>query len=123
MLLVAVASVSLVVELELRKSREAVAAGDLVEALSYAHAARSLAPWAATPRLQSALVREELDELAASRSEIEAAIRLDPQDWRFWLIRARIETKLGAAKSASRSLRRATELNPRSQLLRGVSER
>ena len=78
---------------------------------------------AATPRLQTALLREELNELDASRSEIEEAIRLAPHDWRLWLIRARIETKLGAIRSATASLRRANELNPRSKLVPSVTER
>jgi Tfp pilus assembly protein PilF len=63
-----------------------------------------------------------LGELDASRSEVEAAIRRDPQDWRLWLIRARIETKLGAIRAATASLRHAAELNPRSQLVRRVTD-
>ena len=58
-----------------------------------------------------------------SRSEVDAAIRRDPQDWRLWLIRARIETKLGAIRAATASLRHAAELNPRSPLVRSVTER
>jgi Flp pilus assembly protein TadD len=106
----------LVTELDLEASRHASGSGKPADALAYAQSAQRLAPWAATPRLQIALVRERLGELEAAQRAIESATRRDPQDWTLWLVRARIETKAGAVQSAAASLRRAGALNPRSPL-------
>ena len=115
-LLVCSAGVSLLVELNLAESRSAAGAGRVATALSRASAAAHLAPWTASPRLETALLREQLHELPAARAEIVSAVRRDPQDWRLWLVRARIETQLGLVQAAASSLHRAAELNPRSPL-------
>ena len=54
-------------ELE-RQPGRASARGDLAEALDRARSARAIQPWAASPHLQLALVREEQGELAAARA-------------------------------------------------------
>ena len=54
-------------ELRIRASRDAVARGDLDSALEAAESARAIQPWAASPWLQVALVREELGDLRAGR--------------------------------------------------------
>ncbi len=113
---VGASAVLLVTELDLEASRHASGSGKPADALAYAQSAQRLAPWAATPRLQIALVRERVGELESARRAIESATRLDPQDWTLWLVRARIETKAGAVQSAAASLRRAAALNPRSPL-------
>ena len=51
-------SVSLLADLRVRESRAAAERADYPEAVSDAQAARSLAPWFASPRLQLALVQE-----------------------------------------------------------------
>jgi O-antigen ligase len=102
--------------LEISRSQAAVRAGDADAALDRADAARELQPWAASPYLQLALVREATDDLAGAREAIEQAIDRDPLDWRLWLVRTRLETKDGAIAEARRSLARAVELNPRSPL-------
>jgi Tfp pilus assembly protein PilF len=73
-------------------------------------------PWAASPHLQLALVREQTGDLLAARDEIASAIDDDRSDWRLWLVQARLETKSGAIDRARSSLRHAMRLNPRSPL-------
>ena len=105
-------------ELQVRASQEAVARGDDTAALDAAQAARAIEPWAASPWLQLALVREELGDLRAAEAAIVRAREKDSSDWRLWLISARLETKLGEIDAARASLRRARDLNPRSPLFR-----
>jgi hypothetical protein len=113
---IAAQALVLLAEIELRDSRAAARAGDFPAALAHALDARALEPWAATPRLQLALVAEETGDLASARGHIGAALERDSRDWRLWLVAARLETKAGAIAAARRSLARARELNPRSPL-------
>jgi hypothetical protein len=109
-------SVSLLADLRVRESRAAAERADYPEAVSDAQAASSLAPWFASPRLQLALVQELAGDVASARESVQAAAARDPIDWRIWLVAARIETKAGDFRGAAESLRRAQELNPRSEL-------
>lgn len=102
------------------RSRAAVRAGDGEAALEYARAATRVQPWAETPRLQLALVEEQTGDLDAALAAIIQAVGHASSDWRLWLVRARIETKAGLPQAAARSLARAIELNPRSELLRDL---
>lgn len=102
--------------LKVEDSQAAVAGRDAEQALSDAVAARTLQPWASSTHLQVALVHEELGELEEANHEVREAIERDESDWRLWLVRARIETKLGLISEARVSLDRAVELNPRSPL-------
>jgi tetratricopeptide (TPR) repeat protein len=109
--------IPLLAELSLRESQAAAADGDPGRALSAARAARGIEPWAASPHLQQALVYEELGDLEDARGAIGKAIERDRDDWRLWLVSARIETKRGAIEVARRHLAVARMLNPRSRLL------
>jgi tetratricopeptide (TPR) repeat protein len=103
-------------EARLESSRDAAADGDLAAASDDAKQAAALEPWSAGPRLQLALVDELQGDLPVARERIEQAIDRSPDDWQLWLIRARIETKLGDVDSATGSLAQARSLNPRSPL-------
>lgn len=59
---------------------------------------------------------EQRGDLPAARRSVRDALENDRQDWRLWLISARIETKLGDIDAAQRSLAEARRLNPRSPL-------
>jgi hypothetical protein len=118
--LIVAQAIPLLAQWELGDSRHAVERGDLAGALTAARSARDIQPWASTPYLQLALVREEAGDLAAAEASIEDAIDRAPRDWRLWLVAARIETKQGDVASAERSLRRAADLNPRSPLFAGL---
>jgi len=116
-------SVPLLAENQLARSREAAARGDGEAALAAASTARDLEPWAASPRLQLALVEERLGRLRIARTYVDEAIDRDESDWRLWLVAARLETKLGRVEQASRALDRAVELNPRSPLFGSLQGR
>jgi hypothetical protein len=100
----------------LTASRNAAASGRLQRAAVDAATARDLEPWAASPRTQLALIQERADDLEGAESSIREATARASDDWRVWLIRARIETKLGRIAVARKSLARARTLNPRSEL-------
>jgi O-antigen ligase/polysaccharide polymerase Wzy-like membrane protein len=109
-------AIPLLAQMEIRRSQEAVERSDLSAALTDARGARSLQPWAASPRLQLALVYEAAGELPAALDAIHQAIDRDESDWRLWLVAVRLQTKGGRIQEARQSLARARELNPRSPL-------
>jgi hypothetical protein len=111
-------AVSLLSEVEVRRSQADVRAGQFRLARSHAADATKIEPWAATPYLQLALVEEAAGDLPAARGAIGKAIRRDGADWRGWWVAARIERRLGDTAASERSLARAKALNPRSPLLR-----
>jgi tetratricopeptide (TPR) repeat protein len=114
--------IPLLADREIARSQAATVGGDLDEASEAAESARDIQPWAATPYLQLALVGEQRGDLQQARRWIGEALVRDARDWRLWLVSARLETKLGRAAVAERSLRRAVELNPRSPLFKGLLE-
>ncbi len=113
-------AIPLLSHVKIAASQEAVRAGSAERALDHAEDARRLQPWAASPYLQLALVREATGDLEGAQSAIENAIERDPLDWRLWLVRARIETNSGEIAAARESLSRAKALNPRSPLFANV---
>jgi hypothetical protein len=100
-----------------KASREAASDGRLGAALQSSRTAERLQPYAATPRLQLALVLEAAGSLAGAASAARAATRDEPTNWRTWLVLARIDARRGRSTSAVRALREARRLNPRSVLL------
>ncbi len=112
------AAIPLLVSNEITASREASSRGDLEAAEEHAASARAIQPWAATPHLQLALVREEMGDVERSRRHIAAAIERDASDWRLRLVAARLATKGGDIPAARAALRAARRLNPRSPALR-----
>jgi Flp pilus assembly protein TadD len=120
-LLVGGQAIPLLAHLALEDSRAAVGRGDGDEALAAARSARALQPWAASPYVQLALVKEHIGDLAAARRWILKALERDSRDWRLWLLATRIETKAGRIEEARQSLARAVELNPRSPLFADVA--
>ena len=111
-------AIPMLVANELRSSQDAVAQGDLREAEERAASARAIQPWAASPHLQLALVREQLADLPGARRHAAEAIERDPADWRLRLVDARLATSAGDVPAAVRALREARRLNPRSPVLR-----
>lgn len=101
---------------ELRQSEEDVREGDLSGALAAARSARNAEPAAASPRLQEALVLEQIGALAPAAGAARAATERGETDWRTWLVLARIEAQRGDAAAAVAAYRRARSLNPESPL-------
>jgi O-antigen ligase len=97
-------------------SRAAAASGDVPTALRDAQTAERLQPYAATPRLQRALVLEASGALDPAAAAARTATADEPTNWRTWLVLARIDARRGATGAAVAELRRARSLNPRSTL-------
>jgi hypothetical protein len=90
--------------------------GNLDGALSAARSAENVQPYAATPRLQQALVLEAAGDLPAAAAAAHAATERESTDWRTWLVLARIEAERGRAAAAVADYAEARSLNPRSSL-------
>jgi hypothetical protein len=115
-LLICAQAIPLISQLKIQDSQAASRRGDGWSAISNALAAHSVQPWAYSPYVQLALVTEEFGNVSAASRYIHDAIARDRDNWRLWLIDARIQTKLGHIQRAVTSLSRAKALNPRSPL-------
>jgi hypothetical protein len=102
--------------IDIRNSQNAAADGQLAAAYSDSVAAQRLQPYAATPRLQEALVLESAGDLGPAASAAQAATRDAPTNWETWLTLARIDAERGALIRAVKALDRARALDPRSSL-------
>lgn len=98
-------------------SRGAAADGRLAAALEESRSGERLQPYAATPRLQRALVLEAAGALDAAATAARAATAQEPTNWRTWLVLARVDARRGSEDSALQALRTARRLNPNSALL------
>ncbi|HMJ97272.1 MAG TPA: O-antigen ligase family protein [Thermoleophilaceae bacterium] len=105
---------------EVGASQRAAARGELGKALDHARSAKAIQPWAASPRVQLALVREEAGQIGPARRDITAGIVRDESDWRLQVVAARLAIRAGDVPGARRALARARALNPRSRLLRSA---
>jgi O-antigen ligase len=117
LVLVVAQGIPLVAQAAVGRSQDAVQQGDPEKALAAAKRAERMQPWAASTHLQRALVEELTRNFPAARMAIRHALERDAEDWRLWIVAARIETKVGAFREAQKSLARAIELNPNSRIL------
>lgn len=101
-----------------RASQAAVRAGDFRAALSDAATAQRIEPGAATPRLQHALILEQLGDIRGASEAIGEAEAREPTNWRIWLVASRIATERGKPKAALADYLRARALNPTSPIFR-----
>ena len=99
-----------------RQSEADARAGELGGALEKARTAQNVQPDAAAPRLQQALVLEEMGRLASASTAATAATERERTNWRNWLVLSRIEAERGRADRAIEAYRRARALNPRSEI-------
>ena len=97
-----------------RSSQAEAHAGRFTAALSDAATAEQIEPYAATPRLQRALVLEAAGDLHGAAAAIAQATARAPTDWQLWLVRSRIDAEDHHPASAVRDYLRAHALNPRS---------
>lgn len=100
----------------LRESEASARDGDLSGALDAARSAQNVQPGSAAPRLQQALVLEQLGELEPASEAARSAVERESTNWRNWLVLSRIEAQRGRAGAAVAAYRRAKSLNPRSPL-------
>jgi hypothetical protein len=101
-----------------RQSQDEAREGDVAAALSDARSAQNVEPFAATPRLQEALVLEEAGALGPAAAAARAATARESTNWRTWVVLSRIEARRARAIPALLAYRKARSLNPRSPLFR-----
>ncbi|MBK5110686.1 MAG: O-antigen ligase family protein [Thermoleophilia bacterium] len=96
----------------LEQSRSAFADEDGTEALRKAGQAASATPFSGAPYAQMALVEEMIGNLGRALASATLATEKSPTNDAYWLLRARIEAKLGLTSSYGASIARSRELNP-----------
>jgi hypothetical protein len=100
----------------LQDSQAAARRGDLGAALSDARAARGIEGFASLPLLQEAVLLESEGNLTQAAAAAMVATEREPDQWRAWVIRSRIDAESGRAKESLSAYRRARVLNPNSPL-------
>jgi hypothetical protein len=121
-LAITVVGINLASAVAIRNSQAEVRESDYSEALRLSRLAQDLQPYAATPTLQEALIREEAGDLAGAASRALEATTQESTNWRTWYTLARIEQKLGNAEAARTANDEARSLNPRSPLFASEAE-
>jgi hypothetical protein len=118
--LAAVALVAIAIPLSatdaLRTSQADARDNDLAGALSRANDALAMQPYAATPRLQRALVLETAGRFGPAAAAVRGAIDREPDNWRLWLVLSRIEGKAVHPQAAVKAYLKARSLNPGSPI-------
>jgi O-antigen ligase len=102
--------------LAIRQSQDAVIAGQLSVAYRDSLVAARIQPYAASPRLQQALVLEASGDLRAAAGAAQVATVNEPTNWQTWLTLARIDAERDAIAPAMSAFRQSFKLNPRSTL-------
>jgi O-antigen ligase len=107
----AAASMVAIGELEHSRSRDAASAGNLDSAVARARDARDVEPWSGAPYTQLALVEERRRDIPLALAYLHAAQVRDSEDWRLYLIEARLQTRLGNKPAAKRAALHARHLS------------
>jgi O-Antigen ligase len=100
----------------LRSSQSASSHGNLRKALTDAATAQEIEPGSASPRLQRALILEQLGDVSGASQAIGQAEQRERTNWRIWLVASRIATEAGKPAVALSDYRRARSLNPTSPI-------
>ncbi len=109
-------AIPLIMTTSIRLSQSEVRAGNLAAAMQAANSAQALEPYAATPRLQRALILELERRYAPAAAAARQATEREPTNWQTWLVRSRIEVEAGHPRLALDYYLRAQALNPTSSL-------
>jgi tetratricopeptide (TPR) repeat protein len=102
---------------DVRASELDVAEDRLDDALSEARSAVDAQGYAASPRLQEALVLERLGKFNQAAAAARLATEKESTNWRTWFVLSRLEAERGRAKESLAAYRKARQLNPRSGVL------
>lgn len=105
----------------IRASETELAAGDQDRAVELADQAVDAEPWAGSPYAARALALEAQGELGAAKAAAEDAIDRDPNNWRNYLILARIDAARGDRRGVDAQLREVKRLAPNSLYLSPLS--
>jgi hypothetical protein len=98
---------------EITRSQQAERNGDAAHALAWANAAVSAQPWSASAYEQRGLVLESAGRFDAAAGDLSRAVAREHDNFRHWLILARVEAERGAFAAATQDLRRAKTLRPK----------
>ena len=116
---IAVIVIPLASTIAVRNSEAAAHSGRTSVALNDANIAAKIEPGAASPRLQQALLLEQMGYVASARTAILAALAREPDNAQLWLAASRIATENGAARRALADYRRAQQLDPTNTIFGG----
>lgn len=100
------------------QSRADARAGSLSAALQRAVDAHAVDPNAATPLLQSALVREQAGNIDGATADAREAASREPDNWRTWYVLSRLEAKTGHSEASVAAFTKARDLNPKHPVFR-----
>jgi len=109
---IAILAGPLLMQLELRQSQSAAAAGDIAGAADHALSARSLQPWAASPYIQLGGLAELEGNHTVAFEHYHEATKRETDNWQAWLLASGAAQAAGDETTADRYLERARELNP-----------
>ena len=112
-LAIVVIAVPVAAESLVEDSQSDLAADQPEQALDAANDAAKSEPFAATPRVQQALVLEALGREDEAVQAAREATERESTNWRVWIVLSGIEARAGNAKEAVDAYRRANALNPR----------
>ncbi len=98
--------------IQLDRSADRLARGDLSGAAEAARAVARLEPWSPEPSLRLAEIEQTASNLEAARRRAEEAVRLAPDDFRPWLLLGQIQSALGNPLVAGAYTAKARELAP-----------
>ena len=102
--------------IEVRLSETAALHREFRKALNDAATAQNLEPSAASPRLQLALILEQLGDVRGASQAIKLAEAREATNWQIWLVASRIATEADRPVLALADYRRARALNPTSPI-------
>jgi hypothetical protein len=105
-------AVVVLTEIELDRSRDAAAAGNIEQAIDRAKTAHTIQPWSAEPYTQLALLEGQRGDLPAALGYLRQAEDRDSQDWRLFVIEARLQRQSGDAVAAFEAFSHAQGLSP-----------
>jgi O-antigen ligase len=94
-------------------SREQAAEENYDAALEDARDAIEIQPYAATPRIQEAVVLERLGLIDEAADAAREATARESTNWRLWLVLSRLEARRGDAEASVEALNQAESLFPR----------
>jgi len=109
----------LLVEREIAASNDAIAAGEVANAVEHADTARSIEPWAASPYVQLGLLAEQQGDYATAAQRLTQAIDREDRNWQLHYLRSRVERAAGDDAAARADLEEARRLNPLEDCLSG----
>ena len=116
-------AIVLLTEIELSRSRDAAGDGQVAEAIDRARTARSIQPWSAEPYTQLALLEGQRRDYPAALAYLRQAQERDSEDWRLYVIEARLQRQSGNPAAGFAATVHAELFSPFSLVSLGEAQR